>query len=88
MQIGAEVKPPTIREFLTEMAAQQRDEIRRLKAEASGGKLPARSSEASSPDKLLPDAWQLHPVKVTRTKLKKSARGSKRSSTSRKKPLH
>jgi len=71
VQIGAPQKLPTIREFLTEMAERQRDEIRRLKAEVLHGKSPKRAEEPQPDTKLVPDPWQLHPVRINKTRPKR-----------------
>ena len=72
IQIGAPQKLPTIREFLTDMAERQRDEIRRLKAEALHGEGREQPQvKSSSPDKLEPDPWQLHPVRIQKTRPKR-----------------
>jgi len=71
VQIGAPPKLPTIREFLSEMAERQRDEIRRLKAEVLHGEAPEQTKNPQSDTKLVPDPWQLHPVRVKRTRPQK-----------------
>jgi len=71
IQIGTPQKLPTIREFLTEMAERQRDEIRRLKAEVLHGEAPEQSEKPQSPTKLVPDPWQLHPVRIKKARPQK-----------------
>jgi hypothetical protein len=78
IQIGTPQKLPTIREFLTEMAERQRDEIRRLKAEVLHGETPEQSEKPQSATKLVPDPWQLHPVRFIKTRPQKKNRAKVR----------
>lgn len=76
VQIGTDVKlPTTIREFLTEMAAKQGDEIRQLKAEALSGKSSTAAASSPGTDRLVPDPWQLHPVIARKPKNEAQKKG-------------
>ncbi len=83
VKIGEPVILPTISEFLNEMATRQHDEIQRLKSEAQGGILPDPTVPEEHHEKLTPDPWQLHPVRIKKlvnknSKPKKAAKASKR----------
>jgi hypothetical protein len=63
--IGQPVKMPTIREFLEKMADEQGKDIERLKREALGTERRRQRRESQS-DEILPDPWQIHPVRKQR----------------------
>ncbi len=78
VHIGEEPELPTIREFFTEMAVRQGEEIHRLKEEmgllAGTGTTERRSSARKAHKRPVPDPWLLHPVRVKKTRKKKAAR--------------
>ncbi len=69
IQIGEAPQLPTVAEYFREMAAQQGEDIQRLKAEAEArtGLKPKRSAKnprrKSARKPLTPEPWQLHPRK-------------------------
>jgi hypothetical protein len=74
VKIGEPPKPPTISQFLMDMAARQHDEIQRLKSEAASGILPDATVPEEHHEELTPDPWQLHPVRVKNSSKKRASK--------------
>jgi adenylate kinase len=74
VKIGETPTLPTISQFLLDMASKQHEEIQRLKSEALSGKLPDPTVPEEHHEKLTPDPWQLHPVRLKKPAKKKPAK--------------